>query len=169
MKYPTTMLVERATAKMEQPVDGLKTWRDAAQEQIAEPVVDACLFSRPTSYAGNAVASHFGFVFGMLIRKSRKIRSGGLPPQFLLAVTKDEVIVLERKMKARGGPLGKPGDEAVRWSRSQLSVTWVPAGYLLKATIVVDGKSHKVSVAKHALSEAFLRLLSDPEDVSAAA
>src|SRR4051794_18356929 len=79
MKALTTMLAERAMAKMEQPADGLKEWRDAAQAQITEPVVDACLFSRPASYAANAVASHSGPLVGMLLRKSREIRAGGLP------------------------------------------------------------------------------------------
>ena len=60
MKALTTMLAERAMEKMEQPVDGLKEWRDAAQAQVSEPVIDACLFSRPTSYAGNVDVEPLG-------------------------------------------------------------------------------------------------------------
>jgi hypothetical protein len=87
-------------ANMDEPEDGLGAWREAAEEQLGEPVLDACLLTRPTSYAGNAMASHSGPLVGMLLRKSREIRSGGLPPHFLLAVTADEVVVLERVMKA---------------------------------------------------------------------
>src|SRR2546430_15831150 len=108
MKALTTMLAERAMSKMEQPADGLKEWRDAAQAQITEPVVDATLFSRPSSYASGVVASHSGPFVGILLRKSQKIRAGGLPQHFLVAVTEHEVVVLERKMAATGGPTGKP-------------------------------------------------------------
>jgi hypothetical protein len=169
MKAPTTMLAERAMAKMEQPADGLKEWRDAAQAQVTEPVIDACLFSRPTSYTGNQVASHLGPIAGLLLRKSREIRAGGLPQHFMLAVTDDEVVALERVMKARGGPMGKPGSEVARWKRSDVGVTWTPAGFLLKVTIVVRGECYECSLVKHPLNEAFLRLLSDPENMSAAA
>jgi hypothetical protein len=169
MKALTTLLAERAMDKMEQPADGLKEWRDAAQAQITEPVIDACMFSRPTSYAGNAIASHSGPLVGILLRKSRQIRAGGLPQHFMLAVTADEVVALERVMTARGGPAGKPGGEVARWKRSDVGVSWTPAGYLLKVTVVVDGEIYKCTVVKHDLSESFLRLLSDPDNMRAAA
>jgi hypothetical protein len=163
------MLAERAMANQEPSTDGLKVWRDAAQEQIAEPVIDACLFTRPTSYAANAIASHSGPVVGMLLRKSRKDRAGGLPEHFVFAVTEDEVVVLERKMKARAGALGEARGEVARFKRADLGVTWKPFGFLIKATVSVGGEHYQCSVVKHELSEAFLRLLSDPQDMSAAA
>jgi hypothetical protein len=169
MKALTTMLAERAMAKMEQPADGLKEWRDAAQAQITEPVIDACLFSRPTSYAGSVVASHSGPIVGLLLRKSREIRAGGLPQHFMLAVTEHEVVVLERKMSARGGPLGQPGDEVVRWKRSEVGVSYGIAGYLLKVTLVARGEVYECTVVKHDLTQSFLRLLSNPENMQAAA
>ena len=169
MKALTTMLAERAMSKMEQPADGLKEWREAAQAQISAPVVDACLFSRPTSYAGNALSSHSGPIVGMLLRKSREIRAGGLPQHFVLAVTEREVVVLERIMTARGGPMGKPGDEVCRWMRSDVGVSHCVAGYLLKVTLVANGETYECTVAKHDLTESFLRLLSDPESMRAAA
>jgi hypothetical protein len=169
MKALTTMLAERAMTKMEQPADGLKEWRDAAQAQITEPVIDACLFTRPTSYGANAIASHSGPIVGMLLRKSREIRAGGLPQHFVLAVTADEVVALERVMTARGGPMGAPGGEAARWKRSDVGVTWTPSGFRLKVRIVAKGEVYQCSVVKHPLSEAFLRLLSDPENMRAAA
>jgi hypothetical protein len=169
MKALTTLLAERAMAKMDEPVDGLKEWREAAQAQISEPVIDACLFSRPSSYAGSVVASHSGPIVGLLLRQSRKIRAGGLPEHFILAVTEREVVALQRKMTARGGPTGKPGDEVARWQRSEVGVQWTPKGYLLKVTMVAAGEVYECQVVKHDLNEAFLRLLSDPEDMSAAA
>lgn len=91
MKALTTKLYERAAKPT--PAEGLKMWRDAAQAQIDEPVVDACLFSRPYSYGGGQVASHAGGLATMLLRKSREIRAGGLPEHYVLAVTADEVTI----------------------------------------------------------------------------
>jgi hypothetical protein len=169
MKMLTTKLAERAMAKMDQPVEGLKEWRDAAAQQIDEPVVDACLFTRPTSYGANALASHSGPVFGMLLRKTREIRAGGLPPHFLIAVTEREVVVLERVVTPRGGPIGQPGGEVARWQRTDVGVTWTAAGYLLKVTLAAHGERHECAVTKAPLSEAFLCLLSDPEGMRALA
>src|SRR4051812_31272602 len=116
------MVAQRAAQPA--PADGFRVWRDAAQAQISEPVIDACLFARPSSYGATALASHTGGLGTMLLRKSREIRAGGLPEHLVLAVTADEVIALRRTMKARGGPLGEPGEEVARWKRSDLRVSW---------------------------------------------
>jgi hypothetical protein len=168
MKALTTMLAQRAAQPA--PEEGLKVWRDAAQAQIDQPVIDACLFSRPASYAANALASHTGPLAGMLLRKSREIRAGGLPEHFLLAVTGDEVIALRRTMKARGGPLGAPGEEVARWKRSDLNVSSSNGGYLLKVTIESPSEGEKVqcTVAGSPLSESFVALLADPSRTSPA-
>src|SRR3954447_3801873 len=162
MKALTTMLAQRVMPAP--PADGLKVWRDAAQAQIAEPVIDACLFSRPASYGASALASHTGGLSTMLLRKSREMRAGGLPEHFILAVTDDEVIALRRTMKARGGPLGVAGDEVARWKRSDLSVSSSNGGYLLKVTIESPSEAEKVQciVSSSALTKSFVDLLSDP-------
>ena len=160
MKSLTTMLAQRAAPAA--PAEGLKVWRAAAQAQIVEPVIDACIFSRPSSYGASALASHTGGLGVMLLKKSREIRAGGLPEHFILAVTADEVIALRRTMKARGGPTGEPGEEVARWNRSDLTVTWRSAGYLVNVTIESRSEDEKVkcSVANGPLTEPFLELLS---------
>ena len=171
MKALTTMLAQRAMQSQPAPADGLKAWRDAAQAQIDEPVVDACLFARPTSYAGNALSSHSGPLVGIVLRKTRELRAGGLPPHFVLAVTADEVVVLERTMKSRGGPLGEPGREVTRWKRSDLRVSWHDGGYLYKVKIESPPEPDAIecTVALSPLTESFLGLLSDPARALAAA
>ncbi len=162
MKALTTMLAERAARPA--PEDGLKVWRDAAQAQIEEPVIDACMFSRPSSYVANAVASHSGPLVGLLLRKTNEIRAGGLPEHFLLAVTAGEAIALRRTMKARrGAALGVPGEEVARWKRTDLTVTWKDGGYLYNVTIESPAEAEKVRccVGKSPLSESFLGLLAD--------
>jgi hypothetical protein len=162
MKALTTMLAQRVMPAA--PAEGLKVWSDAAQAQIAEPVIDACLFSRPASYGASALASHTGGLSTMLLRKSREIRAGGLPEHFILAVTADDVIALRRTMKARGGSLGIPGDEVARWKRSDLDVSSSNGGYLLKVTIQSPSEGEKVqcTVGSSPLSESFVALLADP-------
>ena len=169
MKALTTMLAERAAGQP--PAEGLKLWRDAAQEQIAETVIDACIFSRPASYGATALASHGGALAGMILRKSREIRAGGLPEHFIVAVTDDEVIALRRTMTARGGTLGKPGEEVARWKRSELRVSWEAGGYLYKVALESPSEDEKVqcTVGKSPLSESFLQLLADPARQQAAA
>jgi hypothetical protein len=157
------MLAERAARPA--PAEGLKVWRDSAQAQIEEPVVDACIFSRPSSYTTNALASHSSPLVGMLLKKSRELRAGGLPEHFILAVTTEHVIALRRTMKARRGDmLGEPGAEVARWNRSDIDVTWRDGGYLLNVTIESpsEGETVQCCVGKSPLSESFLGLLSDP-------
>jgi hypothetical protein len=162
MKALTTMLAQRAMPAP--PEEGLEVWRDAAQAQIPEPVIDACLFSRPYSYGASKAASHSGLLGTMLLGKSREIRAGGLPEHFILAVTDDEVVALRRTMKARGGPLGEPGEEVARWKRSDLTVSSKNGGYLIKVTIESPSEAEKVqcTVGAGALSESFVALLADP-------
>jgi hypothetical protein len=106
----------------------------------------------------------------MLLRKSREMRAGGLPEHFILAVTDENVIVLRRTMKARGGPLGQPGEEVARWRRSDLKVSSSNGGYLLKVTLESPSENEKVqaSVGSSPLSESFVALLGDPSRSSPA-
>jgi hypothetical protein len=168
MKALTTMLAQRAAQPA--PAEGLKVWRDAAQAQVDDPVIDACLFSRPASYGASTLASHTGGLATMLLRKSREIRAGGLPEHFILAVTADEVIALRRTMKARGGTLGEPGEEVARWRRSDLNVSSRNGGYLLKVTLESPSEDEKVqcTVGSSPLSESFVALLADPARSTAA-
>jgi hypothetical protein len=169
MKALTTMLAQRAAQPASE--EGLKVWRDAAQAQMSEPVIDALLFSRPASYGANAVAAHTGPLVGMLLRKSREVRAGGLPQHFILAVTADDVVALQRAMTARGGPTGAPGAEVARWKRSDLVVSSSNGGYLTKVTIESPSESEKVqcTVTASALTQDFVALLQDPSRSTPAA
>jgi hypothetical protein len=165
MKAPTTFLVDRAMAKQGPPVDGLKLWRDAAQEQVDAPVVDACLFSRPSNYAASLGATRMGGLLGRAaLKQTQKVQAGGFPQHFLLAVTADEVIALERTVGGRGGVTGRPGPELARWPRATLGVGWEASGHLYNATITppADDPAIRCCVGKSPLSESFLQLLADP-------
>jgi hypothetical protein len=171
MNALTTRLAERAMAKAKTPPDGLKLYRDAAQAQVQEPVIDACLFSRPSRYAAGKLARQSSLLTRMAWNKRQAVRAGGLPQHFVLAVTPGEVIALERTLKAGGSPIGEGGEEVARWRRADLSVTWKSSGYLFDVTIQSPGESEKVEccVGKSDLGESFLGLLADPQATEPAA
>jgi hypothetical protein len=163
MKAPTTYLANRAMAKQGQSTDGLEVWRDAVQPEVAEPLVDACLFSRPSNYAKNLGARQFGMLGNAMRKQSQKQAAGGLPAHFVLAVTADSVVVLERVIGGRD-PVGKAGPELARWSRATLDVSWVGATYLYNVTITTPDSPERVRccVGQSPLAESFLQLLADP-------
>jgi hypothetical protein len=164
MKALTTILAERASAKVPASSDGLKVWREAAQPHVREPVVDACTFARPSSYSGNLAARQFGLVGRLALRKAREHRAGGLPEHFVLVVTAEDVVVLTHVVDGRGGPMGSVGDEVARWPRPEVAVTWSVSGATYAVALDPAGDSPQVEcqVGRSPLSEDFLNLLSTP-------
>lgn len=163
MKALTTILAERATASQDGPADGLKTVRDNAVAFLGEEVVDACPFSRPTSYAGNLAARQFGPLGRLALRKHRQARAGGLPQHFVLAVTRDDVIAIEQTYTVRGGTAGVLGPSVARWPRAALTVTTKQAGYLTNVSLSPPGgEATECCVSASPLTASFLDLLGDP-------
>jgi hypothetical protein len=152
------------TTEQDVPAEGFKAWRDAAQAELSDPVIEACIFNRPSSETGNRVAAHLGWISQLLLSKHRQMRAGGLPEHFILAVTSDEVIALERKMRMFGPPIGTPGAEVARWKRSSLHVVSRHAGRLTQVTLTSADEGEKVEccVGTHVLSDRFIALLADP-------
>lgn len=162
MRFPTSVRPARAGSVPQ----GLEMWRDAAQAQISEPVIDACIFSRPSNILSSKAASSFGLVGHLALKKSRERRAGGLPEHFIIAVTAEHVIALGRKMRAGRNLAGEPGEEVARWDRSSLRVSWERGslGYLYDVTIESPSEAEAIqcSVGLSPESEEFLRLLGDP-------
>jgi hypothetical protein len=159
MRYPSIRSARGMGAN-----DGMQMWRDAAQAQITDPVIAACIFSRPSNYLESKAASNLGLLAHLALKKSREVRAGGLPQHFIIAVTQDHVIALGRKMKAGRNLLGEPGEEAARWDRSTLRASWTRGnlGYTYDVTLEAGGQSVECSVGLCAESEEFLRLLNEP-------
>jgi len=136
-----------------------------------ETAIDACVFSRPTSYAADKAAQQFG-LFGRFVKEqTQKALAGDLPRHFVLAVTAEDVVVLERRMGTTHGAMGQPGPEVARWRRATLNVTWKDGGYVYDASITAPDATdrHRCCVGKMPLSEDFLRLLTDPARMTPAA
>jgi hypothetical protein len=163
MKTPNQYLVDRAMAKQEgQPNDGLRRYRESAQAQIKEPVIDALLFSRPSNDFVSTVAQKSGWIAQIGVHLVQKNRAGGFPQHFLLAVTETEVIALERRqtMKAQ---MAEGGEEIARWKRSELDVSTTVSTWQRQVTITPPtGPVVQCCVGEHGLSKTFVDLLLDP-------
>jgi hypothetical protein len=168
VKSLNTRLVERAMAKQEMPQDPLATMRAAAATQLGSPVVDAALFTRQSSDTATRVAGSAtlgGPLARMALKKFEQSKAGGLPAHFLLAVTSDEVVALERKQKATSrDPLGTPGPEVARWRRADLQVSMLDKGHMLNVTLSSsrEGEQVQCTVGKITATEDFVALLGDP-------
>ena len=99
------------------------------------------------------------------MRKVQETWAGGLPEHFLLAVTSDEVVALERTTTARGWDgIGRVGPEVARWRRADLEVEVRDKGHLLNVTLSSPSEDEQVKccVVKIAATEGFVALLADP-------
>jgi hypothetical protein len=165
MKSLSTALAQRAMAKQEMPADPLAPARASASDELGVEVIDAALFTRQHNevarrFAGSA--SFGGPLARMAMKKVEQSRAGGLPEHFLLAITRDEVVALERKVTTgtRDG-IGEPRGEVGRWRRADLEVSVKDKGYLLHVTLAPTTGEETVncSTTKFAASEAFVVLL----------
>ncbi len=150
------------------PADPLGPMRESAAAQLGTPVIDAGMFTRQSSDMAGRVAgsaSLGGPLARMALKKYEQSRAGGLPDHFLLAVTADEVVALERKFSMRTTDgVGEPGPEVARWRRTDLQVDVREKGYQLYVTLRSPKEDETVqcAVVKIPATEAFVALLGDP-------
>ena len=136
-------------------------YRDAAQEKVpGEPVEAAWLFYRTGGYAGLALGP-LSPIAGTIARTIGKKRAGGLPNQFLLALTPTKVYAFKCKPSRSKA---KVGDELAVWDRSGLTVGVRDAAVNTEVTLesVAEGEKIVCSTGKDATSREFLDLLSQP-------
>ena len=136
-------------------------YRDAAQEKLpGEQVEAAWLFYRTGGYAGLALGP-FSPLAAVVARTIGKKRAGGLPNQFLLALTPTKVHAFKcRPHRSKA----KVGDELAVWDRAGLEVGVRDAAVNTEVTLESAGEGEKVvcSTGKDATSREFLSLLSQP-------
>lgn len=161
MKSLSTALTERAMAKREMPADPLADYRASAATQVPG-VVDAAMFTRQSSEIARDVAgsaSLGGPLARFALKKIEKKRAGGLPEHFLLAITADEVVALERTYTSGTRVAsGEPGPEVGRWRRADLDVTAKDKGHLLHVRLDPrgDGETINCSTVKIDATAAFV-------------
>ena len=136
-------------------------YREAAQEKLpGEQVEAAWLFYRTGGYAGLALGP-LSPLAAIVARTIGKKRAGGLPNQFLLALTPTKVHAFKCKPSASKA---KVGDELAVWDRAGLSVSVRDAAVNTEVTLEspADGEKIVCSTGKDATSREFLTLLTQP-------
>ena len=142
-------------------------WVGRVQPSCPEQVLGACPFSPPRNeVAGRAAALGGrlggGLLGGLLARKAETAlngrAAGGLPQNFVLAVTASHVRAYEMRF-TRGG--AEAGQEVAAWDRSGLQVANVDRGGL-KTNVTLslpDGKEIICSAGTHEYTDRFIALL----------
>jgi hypothetical protein len=136
-------------------------YRDAAQEKVpGEQVEAAWLFYRTGGYAGLALGP-LSPLASIVSNTVGKKRAGGLPNQFLLALTPTKVHAFKcRPHRSKA----KVGDELAVWDRAGLQVGVRDAAVNTEVTLESPGEGEKIvcSTGKDASSREFVERLSLP-------
>lgn len=142
-------------------------YRDAAQEKLpGEQVEAAWLFYRTGGYAGLALGP-LSPLAAVVARTIGKKRAGGLPNQFLLALTPTKVHAFKcRPSRSKA----KVGDELAVWDRHALTISIRDAAVNTEVTIESPAEGERIvcSTGKDATSREFLELLGRPATQAAA-
>jgi hypothetical protein len=136
-------------------------YREAAQEKLpGEQVEAAWLFYRTGGYAGLALGP-LSPIAGTIARTIGKKKAGGLPNQFLLALTPTRIHAFKCKPSSSKA---KVGDELAVWDRAALNISIRDAAVNTEVTIESPAEDERIvcSTGKDATSREFLELLGRP-------
>jgi hypothetical protein len=128
-----------------------RKYRDALQPLVDEPVLAGGVFYRTGGWAAVAMGPFSGLA-AVISRSIGKRRSGGLPNQFLLAVTPTRVHAFKCSL-AYGDVEAR--DELAVWDRSGLTVTAEETSVNTKVVLESGGGGERVvcSTGKDELSQ----------------
>jgi hypothetical protein len=128
-----------------------RKYRDALQPMVDEPVLAGGVFYRTGGWAAVAMGPFSGLA-ALVSRSVGKRRAGGLPNQFLLAVTPTRVHAFKCSM-AYGDVKAK--DELAVWERAGMTVTAEETSVNTKVVIERRGGGERVvcSTGKDELSQ----------------
>jgi hypothetical protein len=131
--------------------DWERKYRDALQPLVDEPVLAGGVFYRTGGWAAVAMGPFSGLA-AVISRSIGKRRSGGLPNQFLLAVTPTRVHAF--KCTLAYGDV-KARDELAVWDRAGLTVTAEETSVNTKVVLESGGGAERVvcSTGKDELSQ----------------
>jgi hypothetical protein len=128
-----------------------RKYRDALQPLVDEPVLAGGVFYRTAGWAAMAVGPFSGLA-AVISRAVGKRRAGGLPNQFLLAVTPTRVHAFKCSL-AYGDVEAR--DELAVWDRAGLTVTAEETSVNTKVVLERNGSGERVvcSTGKDELSQ----------------
>jgi hypothetical protein len=126
---------------------------------IGEPLVAACPFARRGQMTQKFAGKFGGTIAYLGARQHAKMKAGGLPEHFYLAVTDEHV----RAIGYRLGLTGKEtlGEEVAVWRREDLETEARPSSLWIDVTLASPGEGERVEcrVGAAPASEAFVELL----------
>ena len=142
-----------------------RKYRDALQTKVDEPVLAGGLFYRSGGFAAVAIGPFSGLA-ALISRSIGRHRAGGLPNQFLLAVTPTRVHVF--KCSTAYGNV-KAKDELAVWKRAGLTVTAEETAVDTKVVIEAPGARERLvcSTGKDELSQSVVYAMQEPVGVAA--
>ncbi len=135
-------------------------YRDAVQSQLSEPVEAAWAFYRSGSFAAMGLRQ-ISPIVAWGVKAMGKRKAGGLPQNFLLAVTPTRVYAFEYKASPSAVKIGK---ELAVWERNGLRVTSEAASINTTVTLesAAEAESVVCSTGKDEASLAMIRALAAP-------
>jgi hypothetical protein len=141
-----------------------RKFRDAVQPKLDEPVLACGLFYRTAGYASMALGQ-LSPLARLVASGVGKKRAGGLPKQFLIAVTPTKVHAF-KSSQGYGGIKAK--DEVAVWDRAGLTVTAKDAALNTKVTLesTAEGERIVCSTGKDALCMAVIRAMQQPMEAA---
>jgi hypothetical protein len=129
-----------------------------------EPVISAAPFFRRGLYTNKALG-RLGALPYLLGRAQSKAQAGGLPQNFMVAITPTKVRAFHYKAHGRRRNRYEIGEEVAAWDRATIRVSWQKGGpYQTDVTIEPPegGERIECRVGRAPYSEEFLRIMSDP-------
>jgi hypothetical protein len=142
-----------------------RKYRDALQPKVDEPVLAGGLFYRTGGFASAAMGPFSGLA-ALISRSIGKRRAGGLPNQFLVAVTPTRVHAFKCSMSY--GDV-KAKDELIVWKRAGLTVTAEETAVDTKVVIDPPSPGERVvcSTGKDEFSQSVVYAMQEPTGVAA--
>jgi hypothetical protein len=140
-------------------------YREAVQPLVDEPLLKAGLFYRTGGFAAIALGPFSGLA-AVMSRGVGKSKAGGLPNQFVLAVTPTRVHAF--KCSIASGKI-KVRDELAVWSRAGLHVSAEETSVNTKVVIESQEAGQKIvcSTGKDAMSQSVIYAMQEPVGVAA--
>jgi hypothetical protein len=142
-----------------------RKYRDALQPKVDEPVLAGGLFYRTGGFSSAAMGPFSGLA-ALISRSIGKRRAGGLPNQFLVAVTPTRVHAFKCAMSY--GDV-KAKDELIVWKRAGLTVTAEETAVDTKVVIDPASPGERIvcSTGKDELSQSVVYAMQEPTGVAA--
>jgi hypothetical protein len=125
---------------------------------IGQPLIAACPFSRRGQMT-QKLAGKFGMLAYLGARQHAKVKAGGLPEHFFLAVTAEHVRAIGYQLGMTGKQ--KLGDEVAIWRREDLHVEASPSRLWIDVTLASPSEDERVEcrVGMAPAAQAFVEML----------